>query len=83
MKEFTTWRPPMATSEHTTGTKDEQYNLASVLYHTLQGAETYERYIHDAQQAGDQELAQFLREVQAENRRRAERAKELLRQRLG
>jgi hypothetical protein len=73
----------MATSEHTTGTKDEQYNLLSVLYHTLQGAETYEQYIHDAQQAGDQELTQFLREVQAEDRRRAERAKELLRQRLG
>ena len=73
----------MATSEHMTGTKDEQYNLISVLYHTLQGAETYEQYIQDAQQAGDQELVQFLREVQAEDRRRAERAKELLRQRLG
>jgi hypothetical protein len=73
----------MATSEHTTGTKDEQYNLISVLYHTLQGAETYEQYIHDAQQASDQELVQFLREVQAEDRRRAKRAKELLRQRLG
>jgi hypothetical protein len=73
----------MATSEHMTGTKDEQYNLISVLYHTLQGADTYEQYIQDAQQAGDQELVQFLREVQAEDRRRAERAKELLRQRLG
>jgi alpha-D-ribose 1-methylphosphonate 5-triphosphate diphosphatase PhnM len=73
----------MATSEHTTGTKDEQYNLISVLYHTLQGAETYEQYIQDAQQAGDQELVQFLREVQAEDQRRAEGAKELLRQRLG
>jgi hypothetical protein len=73
----------MATSEHMTGTKDEQYNLISVLYHTLQGAETYEQYIQDAQQAGDQELVQFLREVQAEDRRRAERAKELLRQRFG
>ena len=69
----------MAASEHMTGTKDEQYNLISVLYHTLQGAETYEQYIQDAQQAGDQELVQFLREVQAEDRRRAERAKELLR----
>ena len=69
----------MATCEHMTGTKDEQYNLISVLYHTLQGAETYEQYIQDAQQAGDQELVQFLREVQAEDRRRAERAKELLR----
>ena len=73
----------MATSEHVTGTKDEHYNLVSVLYHTLQGAETYEQYIQDAQQAGDQELAQFLREVQTEDKRRAERAKELLRQRLG
>jgi hypothetical protein len=73
----------MATSEQKTGTKDEQYNLVSVLYHTLQGAETCQQYIHDAQQAGDQELVQFVREVQAEDRRRAERAKELLRQRLG
>ena len=73
----------MAASENTTGTKDEQYSLISVLYHTLQGAGTYEQYIHDAQQAGDQELAQFLREVQAEDWRRAERAKELPRQRLG
>jgi hypothetical protein len=30
----------MASSEQKTGTKDEQYNLVSVLYHTLQGAET-------------------------------------------
>jgi phosphoinositide-specific phospholipase C-like protein len=73
----------MATSEYTTGTEEEQFNLLSVLYHTLQGAGTYEQYIHEAQQASDQELVQFLREVQAEDRRRAERAKELLRQRLG
>jgi len=73
----------MANSESKAGTRDEQYNLVSVLYHTLQGTETYEQYIQDAQQAADQELVQFLREVQAEDRRRAERAKELLRQRLG
>jgi len=73
----------MATSEHKTGTRDEQYNLVSVLYHTLQGSETSEQYLHDAEQAGDQELVQFLREVQAQDRNRAERAKELLRQRLG
>jgi hypothetical protein len=46
----------MATNEQMTGTRDEQYNLVSVLYHTLQGAETYEQYLQDAQQAGDQEL---------------------------
>ena len=73
----------MATSEHQTGTADEQYNLISVLYHTLQGTETYAQYIRDAQQAGDQELVQFLQEVQAEDRRRSERAKALLHQRLG
>jgi len=54
-----------------------------VLYHTLQRAETCQQSIHDAQQAGDQERVQFLRDVQAEERRWAERAKELLHQRLG
>jgi hypothetical protein len=39
----------MATSEHQTGTADEQYNLISVLYHTLQGTEAYAQYIRDAQ----------------------------------
>lgn len=73
----------MATNEQITGTRDEHYNLVSVLYHTLQGADTYEQYIRDAEQAGDRELAQFLREVQTEDTRRAERAKALLRQRLG
>ena len=73
----------MATSERGTGTKDEHYNLVSVLYHALQGAETYAQYIRDAEQAGDRELVQFLQEVKAEEERRAERAKALLGQRLG
>jgi hypothetical protein len=41
------------------------------------------QYIRDAQQTGDQELVQFLQEVQEEDRRRSERAKALLHQRLG
>ena len=68
--------------EHATGTRDVHYNLVSVLYHTLQGAETSVQYVADAQEAGDQELAQFFREVQEEDRRRANRAKALLQQRL-
>jgi hypothetical protein len=32
---------------------------------------------------GDQELSRFFRDVQEEDRKRAERAKEVLRQRLG
>ena len=66
-----------------TGTADVTYNLVSILYHALQGAETYDQYIQDAQQQGDQDLAGFFREVQQENRRRADRAKELLGRRLG
>lgn len=63
-----------------TGTDDNLYNLVSVLYHALQGAETYDKYISDA--GGDQELASFMRDVKEEGTRRAERAKELLARRL-
>jgi hypothetical protein len=40
-----------------TAVPDEIYDIVSVLYHALQGAETYEQYIRDAEQRGDQELA--------------------------
>jgi hypothetical protein len=60
----------MTTGEKVTGVRDEHYNLVSILYHSLQGAETYDTYISDAEGAGDQELAQFFREVQEEERRR-------------
>jgi rubrerythrin len=72
----------MTTGENVTGVRDEHYNRVSILYHALQGAETYNMYIRDAEAAGDQELAQFFRQVQAEERQRAARAKELLGRRL-
>ncbi len=65
-----------------TGTRDETYDVVSILYHALQGAETYQQYIRDAEQRGDQDLAQFFREVQEEEKRRADRAKQLLAKRL-
>jgi rubrerythrin len=68
----------MASSERATGTRDEHYNLVSVLYHRLQEAETIQRYIDDARQAGDEELATFFTDVQEDDRQRAQRAKELL-----
>ncbi|KYF88607.1 hypothetical protein BE17_34655 [Sorangium cellulosum] len=61
---------------------DKDYNLVSVLYHALQGAETYAQYVQDAQKQGDQELASFFGEVRQEELRLAERAKQLLGQRL-
>lgn len=73
----------MTDGEHTTGTRDEHYNLVSVLYHALQAGETSQQYIRDAEQANDNDLAAFFRDVQEEDRRRAERAKDLLNKRLG
>jgi hypothetical protein len=34
------------------GIPDEIYDIVSVLYHALQGAETYDQYIRDAEQRG-------------------------------
>jgi rubrerythrin len=65
-----------------TGTRDETYDLVSILYHALQGAETYDQYISDAEQRGDEDLAKFFRDTKEEERRRADRAKQLLAQRL-
>jgi len=65
-----------------TGTRDETYDLVSILYHALQGAETYDQYISDAEQRGDDDLVRFFRDTKEEERRRAERAKQLLTQRL-
>ncbi len=72
----------MVSSERVTGTSNVTYNLVSVIYHALQGAETYNMYVQDAADAGDNELADFFRNVQEENRRRAQRAEELLARRL-
>ena len=66
-----------------TGTSNENYNLVSIMYHSLKGAQTYDTYIKDAEQSGDHDLAQFFREVQQEDKRRSERAKQLLVQRAG
>lgn len=68
--------------ERITGTKDEHYDLLSVLYHALQGAETCQRYTEDADQAGDSELAQYFREVQAQYRQLTQQGKQLLSQRM-
>jgi hypothetical protein len=66
-----------------TGTSNELYNLVSIMYHALNGAQIYDTYILDAERSGDRDLAQFFREVQQEDKRRANRAKQLLVQRTG
>jgi rubrerythrin len=68
--------------EQKTGVSDPAYDLVSVMYHALQGAETYDRYIIDAEERGDPKLADFFRYVQDQSREIAQRAKKLLPERL-
>ena len=64
-----------------TGVSNVSFNLVSILYHALQSAQTYDTYIRDAEQMGDTNLAQFLRQIQTEDRNRAQYAMQLLAQR--
>ena len=64
--------------ERITGTRDEHYNLISVLYHALHGAENCDRFASDAEIAGDERLAAFFREGQGMQTALADRAKDLL-----
>ena len=64
--------------ERTTGTRDEHYNLISVLYHALHGADNCDHYALDTEASGDERLTAFFREAQAAQVRIAERGKQLL-----
>ena len=75
--------PPRQTPPEDTGTSDHVYGVVSVLYHALQGADTYLQYIEDARDAGDDELTSFFEQCREEEQRRATRAKTLLASRLG
>lgn len=68
----------MDPGEQTTGTRDEHYDLVSVLYHALQGADTCNVYALDAEAAGDERLAVFFREASVVQTQLAERAKGML-----
>lgn len=63
-------------------TEDHVYGLVSVLYHALQGAQACEEYIDDAERADDEEVAKFFDACRQEQTDRAERAKQLLVQRV-
>ncbi len=64
------------------GTENHVYGLVSVLYHALQGVETYEKYIDDAEQAGDADLVRFFEVCRDQEGVRAGRAKRLLVERV-
>jgi glycerol-3-phosphate O-acyltransferase len=56
---------------------DIVYDLVSIQYHALQGADTYAKYLKDAE--GHEDVQQFIREVQQQDAQRAERCHALLR----
>jgi hypothetical protein len=56
---------------------DLVYDLVSVQYHALTAAQTYAKYIEDAE--GHEDVQQFLREAQQQDADRAERCHALLR----
>ncbi len=59
-------------------TRNEHYDLVSVLYHSLRSASSCERYVRDARKSDDREFAQFFDEPGETDRRRADRAMEML-----
>ena len=69
---------PAMPSTRELDTEDQVYGLVSVLYHSLQGAETCGKYIEDAERAGDDELVKFFEQCREQDVERANRAKLLL-----
>jgi hypothetical protein len=69
---------PVAKAAVAEPVSDKVYGLVSVLYHALQGAETYGKYATDAEEAGDTELVEFFEQCRDEESERAKRAKQLL-----
>lgn len=67
--------------ERATGTPNTIYDLASVLFHALEGGASYDQYIQDAEEEGDPELADFFRQVRDEDAMRADEAQVLLAER--
>jgi len=61
-----------------TGISDTVYDLGNIFYHAAEGGQVYHKYIEDAEREGDQELVEFFREVQEQDAKRAQKAKEFL-----
>jgi hypothetical protein len=66
--------------QQATGTIDPTYNVISVVYHALQGAETIQKYLDDV--GTEKELRDYFTSVQQGYRRAADMGKQLLVQRI-
>jgi bacterioferritin (cytochrome b1) len=66
----------MATGE--TGFDDVTYDLVSVQYHSLKAGHDYGQYLRDAENAQQEEIAAFFRDVMQQDSERAHRCHEFL-----
>jgi rubrerythrin len=68
----------MATGE--TGFDDVTFDLISVQYHSLKAGHDYGQYVRDAENAGQHEIADFFKQVMAQDSERAHKCHEFLAQ---
>jgi rubrerythrin len=71
----------MATGE--TGFDDVTFDLISIQYHSLKAGHDYGQYVRDAENAKQDDVAGFFKQVMAEDSERAARAHEFLKQLSG
>jgi len=74
-------RPGERTSTNRSGAtaeRDDTYGLISVIYHSLQGAETCAKYEEDARRAKNHELVAFFEDCRIELNERAVQGRSLL-----
>ncbi len=62
--------------QQATGTPDPTYNVISVVYHALQGAETIQKYLDD--EGTEDELRSYFEQVQKGYQRASDQGKQLL-----
>jgi len=74
--------PTPLTRDTGTAETDENYDLVSVLYHCLKAADACTQYVADAEDAGDDELAEFFENARELQNRLARQARALLSRRL-
>lgn len=59
-----------------TGASDIVYDLVSIQYHALKGAQVYDQFLSDA--SGNDEVTKFIEQVKDQDTKRAKQCHELL-----
>lgn len=62
--------------------KDKNYDLVTVLQMSLENTWRMEHYIHDAEDEGDKELAEWFRKIRENSMKASDQGKAMLAQRL-